>query len=210
MAIEQIDPAAMVEEEYKKVNDGNFGWRALRLLARRSPQFFTHSNNPIAKLPDYLEIMIKKIAKDKQDRINPQESQEKNENYNEMDEEILKAGDDQVVNEESLQNENDEDSTQKGDDKLTSINISQTQLENICSKLGDNWKKLAAKFGFKPDEIAFFEDAHATIEQRAMNVLQIWFLDDDDASLENLCYILEGLGLNDVSDLVKNEYISKT
>lgn len=62
----------MVEEEYKKVNDGNFGWRALRLLARRSPQFFTYSNNPIAKLPDYLEIMIKKIAKEKQDRTNPQ------------------------------------------------------------------------------------------------------------------------------------------
>lgn len=67
-AIEQLDPVAMVEESYKKVNDGNFGWRALRLLARRSPQFFTYSNSPIAKLPDYLEVMIKKIAKDKQDK----------------------------------------------------------------------------------------------------------------------------------------------
>lgn len=50
---------------FRRVNDGNFGWRALRLLARRSPHFFTHSNNPINKLPDFLEIMIKKIAKDK-------------------------------------------------------------------------------------------------------------------------------------------------
>ena len=47
------------------MNDGNFGWRALRLLARRSPHFFTHSNNPINKLPEYLETMIKKIAKDR-------------------------------------------------------------------------------------------------------------------------------------------------
>lgn len=67
-AIEQMDPAAMVEESYKKVNDSSFGWRALRLLARRSPQFFTYSNNYICKLPEYLEIMIKKIAKEKQDR----------------------------------------------------------------------------------------------------------------------------------------------
>lgn len=50
---------------YRKVNDGNFGWRALRLLARRSPHFFVHGNNPINRLPEYLETMIKKIAKDR-------------------------------------------------------------------------------------------------------------------------------------------------
>ena len=50
---------------YRKVNDGAFGWRALRLMARRSPHFFTHSNNNIYKLPEYLETMIKKIAKDR-------------------------------------------------------------------------------------------------------------------------------------------------
>lgn len=49
----------------RKVNDGNFGWRALRLLAKRSPHFFVHGNYPITKLPEYLEIMIKKIAKDR-------------------------------------------------------------------------------------------------------------------------------------------------
>lgn len=49
----------------RKVNDGNFGWRALRLLARRSPHFFVHGNYPINKLPEYLETMIKKIAKDR-------------------------------------------------------------------------------------------------------------------------------------------------
>ncbi|XP_063215870.1 THO complex subunit 1 isoform X2 [Bacillus rossius redtenbacheri] len=64
-AMEQADPSAMVDDQYKKINDGNFGWRALRLLARRSPHFFTHSNNPINKLPDYLEMMIKRIMKDR-------------------------------------------------------------------------------------------------------------------------------------------------
>jgi THO complex subunit 1 len=33
-AIEQCDPASGVEEEYKKVNNGEWGWRALRLMSR--------------------------------------------------------------------------------------------------------------------------------------------------------------------------------
>lgn len=48
------------------MNDGNFGWRALRLLARKSPHFFAQSNNPIHKLSEYLENMIKKtMSKEK-------------------------------------------------------------------------------------------------------------------------------------------------
>lgn len=49
---------------YRLVNDSNFGWRGLRLLACRSPHFFTHSTSPIATLPDYLTTMIRKLAKD--------------------------------------------------------------------------------------------------------------------------------------------------
>jgi hypothetical protein len=46
------------------VNDGAWGWRALRLLSKKSPYFFTFGNNPIAKLPDYLEQMLKKMCRD--------------------------------------------------------------------------------------------------------------------------------------------------
>jgi len=46
----------------RKVNDGQWGWRALRLLAKKTPHFFTYGNNPIAKLPDYLESMLKRMA----------------------------------------------------------------------------------------------------------------------------------------------------
>ena len=48
----------------RKVFDGSWGWRALRLLAKRSPHFFTYGNNPIARLPDYLEQMMKKMVKE--------------------------------------------------------------------------------------------------------------------------------------------------
>lgn len=46
------------------VNDRNFGWRGLRLMAQQSSQFFTHNNNNfIETLPEYLESMIQKEAK---------------------------------------------------------------------------------------------------------------------------------------------------
>ena len=94
-AIEQLDPANGIEEEYKKVNNGEWGWRALRLMSRwcnltkcasaapkccahftifldhfnwasfrRSSHFFISGNNPIAKLPEYLETMLGKMAKE--------------------------------------------------------------------------------------------------------------------------------------------------
>ncbi|KAG6455129.1 hypothetical protein O3G_MSEX009051 [Manduca sexta] len=41
-----------------------WGWRALRLLARRSPHFFVHTNNPIGRLPDYLDAMVERVTRD--------------------------------------------------------------------------------------------------------------------------------------------------
>ncbi|KAK1136657.1 hypothetical protein K0M31_001201 [Melipona bicolor] len=59
----QLDPNVMVEDEYKEVNDGNFGWRALRLLARCSLHFLFAEI--ILLLPEYLETTIKKISKNR-------------------------------------------------------------------------------------------------------------------------------------------------
>lgn len=63
-ALEQADPAAMVEEEYKVTKNSNFGWRALRLLARRSHHFFQPSTNPFKTLPDYLESVVQQLAQE--------------------------------------------------------------------------------------------------------------------------------------------------
>ncbi|KOX72920.1 THO complex subunit 1 [Melipona quadrifasciata] len=100
-AIMQLDPNAMVEDEYKKVNDGNFGWRALRLLARRSPHFFVHGNYPINKLPEYLETMIKKIAKDRPQtqsdiKLETEETPPPEVNDQEFNEDVLKQESEQV------------------------------------------------------------------------------------------------------------------
>lgn len=63
-AIEQADPDAMVEDEYKVIKNGNFGWRALRLLARRSHHFFQPSTNPFKTLPEYLESVVQQLAQE--------------------------------------------------------------------------------------------------------------------------------------------------
>ena len=63
-AIEQADPDAMVEDEYKVIKNSNFGWRALRLLARRSHHFFQPSTNPFKTLPEYLESVVQQLAQE--------------------------------------------------------------------------------------------------------------------------------------------------
>lgn len=63
-AIEQGDPEAGIEEEYKVVNQSNFQWKALRLLARRSHHFFTPSQTPFKALPAYLSTVIGQLGKE--------------------------------------------------------------------------------------------------------------------------------------------------
>merc|ERR1712029_1227036 len=73
-AIEQLDPKNGIEDTYKKVNNGEWGWRALRLMSRRSTHFFIAGNNPIARLPEYLETMLGKMAKEMPNAANKDDS----------------------------------------------------------------------------------------------------------------------------------------
>lgn len=51
-----------------------FGWKALRLLARRSPYFFQmFGGAPISPLQNYLEYVLKKINADREPAPNSQE-----------------------------------------------------------------------------------------------------------------------------------------
>ncbi|KDR20035.1 THO complex subunit 1 [Zootermopsis nevadensis] len=208
-AIEQIEPAAMVEEEYKRVNDGNFGWRALRLLARRSPHFFTHSNNPINKLPEYLETMIKKIAKDRPSSLSSEEIkvelmdsdvQTVVPDAENEDDELLKS---EEKEERTMPQEYEDDGmgAEKGDSKRSIL--LKEQLQAIAVKVAPQWKKLATKLGYQDDEVDFFQNEQNTDVERALNMLQIWAEDDEDASPDNLSYTLEGLGLMEAADALR-------
>ncbi|XP_014216979.1 THO complex subunit 1 [Copidosoma floridanum] len=181
-AIEQLDPAAGIEEQYKKVNDGNFGWRALRLLAKRSPHFFVHGNYPINKLPEYLEMMIKKIAKDRpltqadvkqQSGETPPQEQTEQEN-----------------NGVSLKQEPEAETEESKSKRVN--RISRELVEKLAETIKGDWKKLAAELGYTSDEIVFFAKKQSTLEQ-CQEMLIIWTEEDPEASVGNLKAILEKL-----------------
>lgn len=195
---------------------GGWGWRALRLLARRSPHFFVHTNNPIGRLPDYLDDMVKRITREAAanaaNNTNGDASSGSSEkpikpehNEDEMAEEQIET--DIIKEEDTADMEQVPDSTHgEDDDKVTRSRVTMitpTQLDALASKLTD-WKKLAAKLGYKPDEIQYFETENATDIARAKNMLQLWFDDDEDASVENLLYIMEGLEMTEACETLKN------
>ncbi|XP_053981600.1 THO complex subunit 1 isoform X1 [Hylaeus volcanicus] len=195
-AIMQLDPNAMVEDEYKKVNDGNFGWRALRLLARRSPHFFVHGNYPINKLPEYLETMIKKIAKDRPQtqsdtKLETGETPPSETNDQEFNEDVLKQESEQV----------EPENTDTKGRKLTKV--TPEMVAKLSDILKNDWKKLATKFGYTNEEITFFQGKPTPYEQ-CKNMLEIWAEEDVDASMENLAYILEGLKFTEALSILKS------
>ncbi|XP_023946253.1 THO complex subunit 1 [Bicyclus anynana] len=191
--------------------DGSSGWawRALRLLARRSPHFFVHTNNPIGRLPDYLDDMVKRISREVAANAASNNSNcDKDVKQEMVDEEM---GEEQIetdiIKEEDTADIETADSAMTGEDEEKTTRsrltmITPAQLEAVAAKLPD-WKKLAAKLLFKPDEIEFFETENATDASRAKNMLQIWF-DDEDASVESLKYVLEGLSMTEACDALKN------
>ncbi|XP_008213700.1 THO complex subunit 1 isoform X2 [Nasonia vitripennis] len=197
-AIEQLDPAAAIEDEYKKVNDGNFGWRALRLLARRSPHFFVHGNYPINKLQEYLEIMIKKIAKDRPVCITNVQTDIKQEAGETPPSEQIE----QDFNEETLKQE-----TEAIESKPKVINrISRELVEKLAEVMKDDWETLAAKLGYTNDEIVFFGKKQTPYEQ-CQEMLVIWTEEDPEASIEHLKSILQELNCTEALEVVNSNTV---
>ena len=126
-AIEQLDPASEIEEEYKIVNDGQWGWRALRLLAKKSPNFFTYGNNPIAKLPDYLESILKKMYPE------------------------LVAAQAARPKIEATSPGASTNGSKTAKDSANEL-CTKEQLEKLASNLGENWPKLLPKLGMDKSE----------------------------------------------------------
>ncbi|CAB3259626.1 unnamed protein product [Arctia plantaginis] len=203
-------------ETARRTSCGGWGWRALRLLARRSPHFFVHTNNPIGRLPDYLNAMVDRVTREvaataaanangESSKHNDKAIKQDNEEEiteEQMEVDLIKEGDAndiEQVPDSTHAVEDDYDKTTRS--RVTTI--SSSQMEALCSKLTD-WKKLGSKLGYKPDEIQFFETENATDPLRAKNMLTLWFDDDEDASVENLLYILEGLKMTEACEALKN------
>lgn len=77
------------------------------------------------------------------------------------------------------------------------------QIDILSIKIASEWKRLAKKLGYTSDEIEFFETENKTPAASAKKMLQLWFDDDADASLDNLAYTLEGLGIVAGAEVIK-------
>ncbi|XP_062986680.1 THO complex subunit 1 [Elgaria multicarinata webbii] len=184
-AIEQADPENMVDKEFKAVNNSNYGWRALRLLARRSPHFFQPTNQQFKSLPEYLENMVIKLAKEL-----PPPSEE------------IKTGEDEDEedNDALLKENNESPDVQR--DKL----VTGEQIELFANKLGEYWKVLAPYLEMKDADIRQIESDSEDLKMRAKQLLVTW--QDQEgihATMENLITALSKAGLNDLAESLTND-----
>lgn len=185
----------------KDEQDSSFDWRALRLLARQSPHFFTLNNPPSAKVSDCLEAVSKRIRKEKEEKQSGSTTQEESQN-----------GENQLTEDNALTEEMDAE-LMKGDSQDGSTHMDKHEhkqavvtteiIKALADKIAEHWKKLASKLGLNNDEVLYIETENPSVVDQCKQMLQIWFDDDEDASLDNLAYVLEGLELVSASDLAK-------
>ncbi|KAM4552701.1 THO complex subunit 1 [Odontesthes bonariensis] len=180
-AIEQADPANMVEEEYKVVRNPNYGWRALRLLSRRSPHFFQPTNQKFKSLADYLDSMVSKLAKELPKDIPSEE---------------IKTGeeDDDDNGDNLLKDSNDSPSIQS---KL----VTNQQMDDVAAKLGAQWKTLASHLEMKAAELREIETDSEDADMQAKLLLVAWQdREGTQANVESLVAALNTAGFSQIAD----------
>ncbi|XP_075877758.1 THO complex subunit 1 [Nelusetta ayraudi] len=180
-AIEQADPANMVEDEYKVVRNPNYGWRALRLLSRRSPHFFQPTNQKFKSLADYLDSMVSKLAKELPKDIPSEE---------------IKTGedDDDDNGDNLLKDSNDSPSIQ-------SKTVTNQQMDDIAAKLGAQWKTLASHLEVKAAEMREIETDSEDVDMQAKLLLVAWQdREGPQATVENLVAALNAAGFGQIAD----------
>uniref|UniRef100_A0A8C0YSM2 THO complex 1 n=1 Tax=Cyprinus carpio carpio TaxID=630221 RepID=A0A8C0YSM2_CYPCA len=178
-AIEQADPTNMVEDEYKVVRNSNYGWRALRLLSRRSPHFFQPTNQQFKSLADYLENMVIKLAKELPD----------------LPSEEIKTGEDDDENGDNLlKDSNDSPSIQ-------SKAVTNSQMDEIAAKLGSKWKTVADHLEMSEKEIRVIESDSEDVELQAKMLLVAWQdREGPQATMESLVTALNSAGFSNITE----------
>ncbi|XP_054615835.1 THO complex subunit 1 [Dunckerocampus dactyliophorus] len=181
-AIEQADPVNMVEDEYKVVRNPNYGWRALRLLSRRSPHFFQPTNQKFNSLADYLDSMVSKLAKELPKDIPSEE---------------IKTGE-------------DDDDDDNGDNLLKDSNdspsmpsklVNNQQMDDIASKMGARWKTLSSHLDMSAAELREIEAESDDVDIQAKLLLVTWQdREGAQATVENLVAALNAAGFSKMAD----------
>lgn len=181
--------------ENKEKTDPSYEWRALRLVSRQSSHFFTllaPPNEKIEKISDYLKLFNQKIQKEK--------TEFKADTTGGI--ELVESQTENFVDD----NENTEgiDETEEDDDKQQHKVTKATpkQICEISKAIGNDWQRLGYKLGIEKDVLEYYTTKNSNAPCEIM--LTNWFKeDDDDASLENINYTLEGLDMMEAASLVK-------
>nr|XP_023671470.1 THO complex subunit 1 [Paramormyrops kingsleyae] len=185
-AIEQADPANMVEDEYKVVRNSNYGWRALRLLSRRSPHFFQPTNQQFKSLADYLESMVIKLAKELPKDLPSEE---------------IKTG------EEEEDDENGDNLLKESNDSPGIQNklVSNQQMDEVAAKLGSQWKTLATQLEMKAAEVREIETESEDADMQAKLLLVAWQdREGSQATVENLITALNAAGFSSFTEALSD------
>lgn len=224
-------------ENPKDKTDPSFEWRALRLLARQSPHFFSLTMTP-NKVSDYLEGVRKKIqeskTRDTTTTAATAATAAKAATQTPSDAAATKgdtatapttaatkaAAAAATVEEVSVVETEAADSVDA--DNLTAAStaaghhdddhnqhkiaiVTDVQRRQVATIIGAAWRKVATKLGYTADVQQFIDDkADApTAADKCLHMLNIWFDEDDDANLDNLAYMLEGLELVVAAQAIK-------
>lgn len=182
-AIVQADPTNMVEDAYKVVRNSNYGWRALRLLSRRSPHFFQPTNQQFKSLAEYLENMVIKLAKELPKDI--------------PSEEIKTGEDDDDENGDNLLKESNDSPS------IQSKGVTNSQMDEIAAKLGDQWKILGDHLEMSEKEIRVIESDSEDVELQAKMLLVAWQdREGPQATMESLVTALNAAGFSNIADVL--------
>lgn len=201
-----------LETPHEKV-DPAFEWRALRLLARQTPHFFTSLSQP-SKISDYLEQVRKRLIRDKEPKPAALLSNNSSENnfglsvnnvHTEGEQDATVALQDGEP-EQDLEVEDNEPVVEEVDEVPAHekpLMVTKEHIEEVAPLIGEPWMKVGKKIGFTNDELLFFQMEHPTANVACVKMLTNWISDDDDATLENWAYMLEGLEMNKAAEAVK-------
>ncbi|XP_017082274.1 THO complex subunit 1 [Drosophila eugracilis] len=202
-----------LETPHEKI-DPAFEWRALRLLARQTPHFFTSLSQPSSKISDYLEQVRKRLIRDKEPKPAALLSSNSSDNnfglsvnnaHAEGEQDATVALQD-AEPEQDLEVEDNEPVVEEVDEVPAHekpLMVTKEHIQEVAPLIGEPWMKVGKKIGFTNDELLFFQMEHPTANVACVQMLTNWISDDDDATLDNWAYMLEGLEMNKAAEAVK-------
>ncbi|KAH8288392.1 hypothetical protein KR054_002093, partial [Drosophila jambulina] len=203
-----------LETPHDKVDPG-FEWRALRLLARQTPHFFTSLSQPSSKTSDYLEQVRKRLIRDKEPKavvlassnsLEHNNGLAANHGHTESVNFATESPDSPAEAEPDLEVDDTEpvvDETFEPAAYEKPLMVTQEHIEEVAPLIGEPWMKVGKKIGFTNDELLFFQMEHPVANVACIKMLTNWISDDDDATLDNWAYMLEGLEMNKAAEAVK-------